>query len=103
MAQLPTVGGDDGTWGTILNAFLSISHNSDGTMKVPAATIFVAASDASANVRAVTPSAYLCDGTADEVQIQAAIDALTVSDSESTPNGGTVQLSDGTFVLSSTV
>jgi hypothetical protein len=32
MAQLPTVGGDNGTWGTILNDFLSVSLNPDGTL-----------------------------------------------------------------------
>lgn len=38
MARLPQVGGDDGDWGTILNAFLSVSHNSDGTIKSGAVT-----------------------------------------------------------------
>lgn len=33
MARLPIQGSDDGTWGTILNEFLSIEHNSDGTLK----------------------------------------------------------------------
>lgn len=33
MARLPTVGGDDGNWGTVLNSFLQTSHNSDGTLK----------------------------------------------------------------------
>lgn len=33
MARLPSVGGDDGNWGTILNQFLQVSHNSDGTLK----------------------------------------------------------------------
>jgi len=33
MAQLPTVGGDDNTWGTVLNEFLEVSHNADGTIK----------------------------------------------------------------------
>jgi hypothetical protein len=32
MPQLPTPGGDDGTWGTILNEFLDVSHNPDGTL-----------------------------------------------------------------------
>lgn len=31
MAALPTVGADDGTWGTILNAYLSAEHNANGT------------------------------------------------------------------------
>ena len=33
MARLPTVGGDDGSWGTVLNTFLGVEHNSDGTLK----------------------------------------------------------------------
>src|SRR5664279_4778037 len=31
MARLPTVGGDDGNWGAVLNDFLSQEHNADGT------------------------------------------------------------------------
>ncbi|MFZ3301979.1 MAG: hypothetical protein WA152_04675 [Microgenomates group bacterium] len=30
MANLPTVGGDNGSWGTILNAYLQVAHASDG-------------------------------------------------------------------------
>lgn len=33
MTRLPTPGGDQGTWGNILNDFLSQSHDSDGTLK----------------------------------------------------------------------
>lgn len=33
MARLPTPGGDNGTWGDILNAFLAVEHNADGTLK----------------------------------------------------------------------
>lgn len=33
MARLPTPGGDNGTWGDILNEFLSVEHNADGTLK----------------------------------------------------------------------
>lgn len=33
MARLPVVGGDNNTWGDILNEFLSVEHNSDGTQK----------------------------------------------------------------------
>lgn len=33
MSRLPTPGGDDGTWGDILNDFLGVSHNADGTLK----------------------------------------------------------------------
>jgi hypothetical protein len=34
MTRLPTPGGDDNHWGTLLNDFLSVEHNSDGTLKV---------------------------------------------------------------------
>lgn len=33
MARLPIPGGDDGTWGDILNNFLSVEHNPDGSQK----------------------------------------------------------------------
>jgi len=33
MARLPQPGGDDGTWGQLLNDFLGVEHNSDGTLK----------------------------------------------------------------------
>lgn len=59
-----------------------------------AATKVVAASDASALIQAQAD--YLCDGTADDVQIQAAIDALG-------SGGGTVVLSAGTFSITTGV
>ena len=33
MARLPVPGSDNGTWGDILNAYLSVEHNADGTLK----------------------------------------------------------------------
>ena len=33
MARLPQPGGDDGSWGSILNDFLSQSHAADGSLK----------------------------------------------------------------------
>src|SRR3990167_10805911 len=59
-------------------------------------TIFVAASDASAASIAAALPAYRCDGTADDVQIQAAIDALPAQ-------GGKVLLSEGTFTITSAI
>jgi hypothetical protein len=38
MSRLPTPGGDDGTWGSILNDFLSESLSPDGTLKPSAAS-----------------------------------------------------------------
>lgn len=33
MARLPNPGSDQGTWGNILNEFLAVAHNTDGTLK----------------------------------------------------------------------
>ena len=38
MTRLPIPGGDDGQWGSILNDFLDVSFNSDGTLKPTAVT-----------------------------------------------------------------
>jgi hypothetical protein len=59
-----------------------------------AATLTVAASDASALSRAQAD--YVCDGTADEVQINAALAALPA-------NGGMVLLSEGLFAVAAPV
>src|SRR5882762_3530704 len=32
MARLPVPGADDGTWGDVLNGFLAVAHNPDGTL-----------------------------------------------------------------------
>lgn len=31
MARLPTVGSDDGSWGTVLNSYLQVEHSASGT------------------------------------------------------------------------
>lgn len=36
MARLPNPGGDDNTWGQILNDYLLVSHDADGTLKADA-------------------------------------------------------------------
>ena len=33
MARLPSPGGDNGTWGVILNDFLSVAHDTEGALK----------------------------------------------------------------------
>ena len=57
-------------------------------------TAFVAASNS--DERSRTEPDFLCDGTADDVEIQAAVDSLPSS-------GGMVVLSEGTFTLSATI
>ncbi len=34
MTRLPLPGADDGSWGTILNDFLNVEHNADGSLKI---------------------------------------------------------------------
>ncbi len=47
MSRLPTPGGDDGTWGAILNDFLVQAHNSDGTLQNTAVSDALPDADAS--------------------------------------------------------
>jgi hypothetical protein len=153
VARLPDPGGDAGDWGKILNDFLSVEHNNDGSLKrgneitdkeplitagstnqywrgdktwqviskstvglsnvdntsdldKPISTASQAAIDADTEkVRsfAVTigPSGtnadYVCDGTADDVQIQAAITALAAA------GGGAIYVRRGTYRISTTI
>jgi len=60
---------------------------------VRSATLIVAASDATANC--IAQADYVCDGTSDEVQIIAAIAALSTA-------GGSIQFSEGTYVKGNT-
>ena len=40
MARLPQIGGDNNEWGNVLNTYLSVSLNTDGTLKdIPISTV----------------------------------------------------------------
>ncbi len=39
MARLPELGGDEGTWGIVLNDYLQVSLNADGTLKASATPV----------------------------------------------------------------
>jgi len=52
MARLPVVGGDSGNWGTILNDFLEVSLNQDGTIQPAALT----AAGAVTSVNTIAPN-----------------------------------------------
>ncbi len=90
----------------ITHAFVSTKSDGSDTSKVRAtqwnanhtgggkeSTLTVAASDATTDVK--NQADYLCDGTADNVQIQAAIDLLTL--------GGTIILSNGNFSIAASI
>jgi hypothetical protein len=59
--------------------------------------VFVCASNAGATHQAFADSAYLCDGDADEIEINAAITAVNAA------GGGIVLLSPGTFTVDDSV
>ena len=69
MARLPTPGGDSGSWGTILNNYLQVSLNQDGTLQTGAvqtagASVFDAAGAAvSAQSAAEAASVPIAGGT----------------------------------------
>lgn len=62
MARLPVPGGDENTWGDVLNDFLAASHNTDGSLKPSA--ISGAIGDASSGAKGVIQLAGDLGGTA---------------------------------------
>lgn len=49
MARLPVPGSDDGVWGDVLNDYLGVAHNSDGTIKSSALPLPLAQSQTHAS------------------------------------------------------
>lgn len=88
MAELPTPGGDDGTWGDILNEYLSISLDSAGRIK----NLWFNVKDYGATG----------DGeTDDAAAIQSAIDAASTAAGSS--GGATVLFPHGSYLVSETL
>lgn len=88
MARLPTVGSDNGTWGDILNTFLSVSHDSEGRLK----NLWFNVKDYGA----------VGNGSTDDTaEIQAAIDAAEAA--VATTGGATVFFPQGAYLVSSTL
>ncbi|MCB9813261.1 MAG: hypothetical protein H6772_02530 [Pseudomonadales bacterium] len=50
MSRLPTVGGDENNWGIVLNDFLQVAHNADGSPKNAALTTHEALNDTAHNL-----------------------------------------------------
>jgi hypothetical protein len=74
MARLPNPGSDDGTWGTILNDFLKVVHNTDGTIKSGA----ISESQLDASVQAKLNSG----GTAGVTSVNTRTGAVTLTKSD---------------------
>lgn len=67
---------------------MAILETSGETLSAGGATIYIAASDALATSIASADPTYRCDGTADNVQIQAALDALPGTGGQGGGGGG---------------
>ena len=65
MTRLPQPGSDDGTWGTILNDFLTQSHNSDGSIKDAVVTEAKLHPDVQAKLNATPTAADIGLGNVD--------------------------------------
>ena len=75
MTRVPTIDGDDNNWGDVLNAFLAVGHNSDGSLHGVAPVY---------NIQ--TDFGAVGNGSTDDTaRVQAAIDAAS-----SLTSGGTV-------------
>ncbi|PID98919.1 hypothetical protein CSA80_04455 [Candidatus Saccharibacteria bacterium] len=80
-SRLPTPGGDDGTWGAILNDFLSQIHNTDGTLK-----------NNSVGAAALAPSAVTAAGIQDATISEAKLDSALQAKVNGLGGGGTLTL-----------
>lgn len=94
MARLPNPGSDGGNWGSILNEYLLVEHDSDGTLKYRNSSVFVAANNAPDVIK--NSADYVCDGTSDQTEINQALASLG-------DVGGLVQLSAGTFNITGAI
>jgi parallel beta-helix repeat protein len=83
--RLPTIGGDSGNWGTVLNSFLAVGHNADGTLK---------GVESAYNVK---DYGALGDGSTDDSSaIQSAITAAQAD------HNGIVFFPQGTYIIGTT-
>jgi hypothetical protein len=65
MVRLPQPGSDDGQWGTLLNDFLAVEHNTDGSLKIRTdGTLSGAAADATTSSKGIVQLAGDLGGTA---------------------------------------
>lgn len=89
MARLPNPGGDEGTWGNVLNDFLSTIHNNDGTLKDNTVSSSALAPDAvdSSNIQDATISEDKLDAA-----LAAKVNTIGSSPDATTSTKGIVQL-----------
>jgi|GEM_PF-1529055 len=98
MARLPTSGADNGTWGNILNEFLSVEHNADGTLKASgtlAATVHKTGDETIAGIKTFSASPLVPTPTTNaQAATKAYVDSVAVAGAPdaTTSTKGIVQL-----------
>lgn len=99
--RLPITNRDENSWGDLLNEFLLVAHNPDGTLKPItdpqlSATTFVVASN-EIRIAGTRTADYYCDGVNDDVEINQALAAAKLL------GGGKVILTTGAFTIGATI
>lgn len=96
MPRLPTPGSDDGSWGDILNDYLSQAHSTDGTLKpnvVTASQLAPSSVTASALTDGVITSTKIADGVVTNAKLDAPTKASLVK-ADSAVQGTDPRLTD---------
>jgi hypothetical protein len=96
MTRLPNPGSDDNTWGDILNSFLEVAHNPDGSLLPSALTTAGAATATDLSAKYTKPSAGIPASDLDS-STQSIINAVTAKYTK--PSSGIL----GTDIASSTI
>lgn len=84
MPRLPQPGSDQGTWGEILNEFLSESHNADGSLKPIAQSVVTGLADAlndKADASALATKADLSGGVVPDAQLPSRLSGASLTSS----------------------
>lgn len=112
MARLPTVGSDSGSWGTLLNEYLEVEHNTDGTHLNASTTqkgVVELATSTEVNTgtdtaRAVTPATLyttqtLTDGANIDWNLSAGVMATVTLGGNRTLNNPTNLVNGASYIL----
>jgi hypothetical protein len=114
MPRLPVPGSDDNTWGNVLNDFLSVELNSDGTLKLRSdgTMVTVAGTQSITGVKTFTSSPQVpSPGTGSDAANKTYVDARTLTFALPTyskqgtlaTTTGTIRLPiDGTYTITNT-
>jgi len=96
MSRLPTPGSDDSVWGTILNDFLSVEHNADGTLIIRSdgTTVHTSGNESIGGTKTFTSSPIVPTPTApNQAVTKAYVDSSGGSVSDATTSSkGIIQL-----------